>query len=93
MKLFSYIFIPATKQRLLNDQFHGQNNFEFSHDDLRFPGFLKQNSVTRFVEISSLWQNIQSLGQNSKGVFSILQHFVTNWVHFVCNWATFHCYK
>ena len=50
-------------------------------------------SVTKFDEISSLWQNLKSLGQLWGDLISIWQIFGSNLASFVCNWANFRSCK
>ena len=47
-------------------------------------------SVTRFGEISPFWQNLQSLGQFFKALFTIWQNFETTLANFVYFWANCH---
>ena len=47
-------------------------------------------SVTRFCEISRLWQNIISLWQCFDGLFSIWQNCEPTLVNILCFWANIH---
>ena len=46
-------------------------------------------NVTRFGEISPIWQNLLSLWQYFEGIFSIWQSYETALVNLVCHWANF----
>ena len=59
-----------------------------------------RTSVTRFGDISPLWQNILLLSQNIlllwlnlEGLFSIWQNFELSWAKVLCYWANFYCCK
>ena len=47
-------------------------------------------SVTRFGEISPIWQNELRLWQNFDGLISNWQIFESTLAKFLCNWANFH---
>ena len=47
-------------------------------------------SVTRFGEISPLWQKLKCLWQFNEGLFSIWQKLLPTLANFVYNWAIFH---
>ena len=49
--------------------------------------------MTRFGEISPLWQNLKSLWQFFEGKFSIWQHLWPILANFVCSWANFNWWK
>ena len=51
------------------------------------------DSVTKFGEISPLWQYFPSLCQYFEGIFSIWQNYETTSLNFVCHWANFNCCK
>ena len=50
-------------------------------------------SVTRFGEISPLWQIIKHLWQYISGLFGFGQSFQLTLAQFVCHWAHFQCWK
>ena len=55
--------------------------------------FKLDTSVTRYCEISPLWQNFESLwGNFLDGLFRTWQTFVPT-LAFLCYWANFHCCK
>jgi len=70
----------------------GENDSYFFHSKIRFtqwPKFWPRltwkatiSSVTRFGEISSLWQSFKSLWLFFEGVFCIGQNSKTNWASF-----------
>ena len=47
-------------------------------------------NVTRFGEISPLWQNLQSLWQFFEALFTIWQNFEPTLAYFVYFWSNFH---
>ena len=50
-------------------------------------------SVTRFAEISPLWQTFTSLWKMFDGVFLIWQNSKPTLANMLHYWANFHCYK
>ena len=49
--------------------------------------------MTRFDEISPLWDKLKCLGKFFEVLFSIWQKLVLTLVNFVYNWAISHCSK
>ena len=56
-----------------------------------FPRFVLGCSVTRFGEISPLWQNFMNLCQMVEGIFSVWQIFEPTLAKLKCFWAAFQC--
>ena len=50
-------------------------------------------SVTRFGEISPLWQKFKSFWPFLESLFRIWQKFLPTLDKFICYWANFHCCK
>ena len=71
------------KERLQLDSF----NVKFSRHFFEMFHLSSTNSVTRFGEISPLWQNFKSLWLLFEGLICIGQNFEPNWANFhFCYW-------
>ena len=58
-----------------------------------FDKCIQVTTVTRFGEVSPLWQNVKKTNFILKGVFSFRQNFELIWAKFICYWENFHYCK
>ena len=59
-----------------------QNNYNDDHMQIQFRKIVFAYSVTRFGEISPLWQNFKSIWLFFQGIFCFGQNFESNWQNF-----------
>ena len=88
------------ERSLVKSKFDAYNGFASFLNDLAilstwlcWKNSLKESSVTRFGEISPLWQNILRLRQNLSGLFSIWQNFEPILAKVLFYWANYHYCK
>ena len=76
---FGFLFVPSSSMLLL---FCFLINWDHN-----------TTSVTRFGEISPLWQYFKSLGQFCTGLFRVKQNFEPTLANLLCSLANFGCSK
>ena len=95
-----YQNLVMVERSLVKSKFDAYNGFASFLNDLAilsnwlcWKNSLKESSVTRFGEISPLWQNILRLRQNLSGLFSIWQNFEPILAKVLFYWSNYHYCK
>ena len=65
----------------------------FTHQCAPNYPFFVTSSVTRFHEISPLWQNFKVFGNIFEGAFSIWKNFEPTSANFPSHWANLYCWQ